>query len=455
MGKKLYGFHPYPSGDDDSIIQADLTSSTAIDGADTQGGGQDFTADGMDVGVNKALLWASPTNYDRLDVGFYMRFEIETAFLDKDRLPAAIEYILSFAAGWLLLKKTDGDLASAAVGNQNAGISISTVLKPAMSEVVLNHFGTHTDIYVDKGHVHRRIADTPQSQDPTRFQNLYLGGDRTNANKGTNGYRIKNFEVLTRPQLFIPRFNTSNVLFIGDSITVNGNIPSEMGMNDNVSNQYTYLPHRTGRGYNAPTGTGEGALGVYFDNGYHNIFFREMARRGYHFASCYNEAAAGGTTEQIEVRLDDWIAKGSKADIALVFAGTNDVATDTLRDLTDTEEPALKSIIDKLHANGTKRVVLCTVPTVKFHRTPVDYDVPNAVANVANWKAIVEDIPAYAVTSGYGANFVTIADVFNALDGESALITYFEDNQIHPSETGNILFAREIARACLVAVSTI
>lgn len=456
MTKTETGLLPFPSGDDDSIIAAALTSSSAIDGADTQGGGQTFSDNGMDVGASKALLWSSPTGFERLGAEGTMRCEIDKGWVIQDTDLAADNYLMAHdggaaAAGWNMLRETATDgiyPRPIPVFSDADEIFISSAGKGSQIELAVTW---------NMGSVYTFIDGLPVQQLQNRFglkndryTNIYLGGDRTNAAKGPDGYRIKNFEVLARQQQFPPHAEYASTLFLGDSLTVLGNLPVDMHTpRSATSNKKLWFS--PGFGF-ANDVDDTGAAGSYADAGYQCTYFRKLFKAGVFPGACYNRAGGGGIISKTQTRADNFFdVDHLKADIVMMIVGTNDLQSSLQSTAQlDALETAYRGILTTLYNKGVKRVVIGTVPTLATHASYESF----MEANVANWNVRIKAMKDWSVAQGHGNNFLAVADLFTALGGQDNSYGYFVAGDIHPHEEGNVVQGNLMADKLLGIIGT-
>ena len=448
MTKFEGGFPSYPSNDDDSIIQADLTSATAIDGGSLQGGSQTFTADGMDVGSRFGVAWTGKTDQHRLNAEGTIRFDIDRGWIDLNETTLnTFAYMLSYhggtTSGWPLLKEQAS----------NGVYSRPTSTHSTSDEYYLKKTGKAERIPIhvtwDYGEYMFAVDDLPigiHKEDVgvkvDKYTILTLGGDRTNAGSGPSGYSISNFEAIARKLNFPINPDYGQMVFFGDSMTIRGNFPVDMQAPGGRRKRVWFAP---GYGYLSEGSSSPAAAGLMYDVGLQPSYFRTMFKNGLFPGKCWNEAASGENITQCDARLDAFFdTNHHQADIATLFIGTNELTSGSEISVAGlaTIETNYKALITKLNTNGVKKCVICTVPTLL---TLTGFGAHNNT-NVDNFNAIVATIPAWVTAQGYDIN-VAVADVFNALDGH--VDTYFTAGDIHPIEAGSQIMGNLMAETML------
>ena len=180
-----------------------------------------------------------------------------------------------------------------------------------------------------------------------------------------------------------------------------------------------------------------------FDAGAFSVIHRELNRKGIFTAELKAwvqggsgfEAAGGGLSETIPVRLTKSLRFGPAPDIAVIMAGYNDAARNAGAGPSNlvTYKTLITDAVDELiAANANVQII--------FSNVPYNTNTPTiTTAAVTNVNGVLDD-----VASDYSN--VKIADVFTALGGLTEPgATYFQADFIHPNTAAQAIYGRAIA----------
>jgi len=288
---------------------------------------------------------------------------------------------------------------------------------------------TYMDIYWSGLLVSRQVYPATHSAGADIFKYQCPAG-QTNGT-ATNGAKMRNFFAMPTPQTTI--MDTSGaILHIGDSQTVTQGLPStfydlpETGA-DNVAVRLPWAPKNgltTGGGNPACNGflaggVTDGGPSTLGDVGLISAFYRKLGKAGWMPSNNKNYAVAGESSSAMVTQFNTAMAAYAGVVPAVLTAlfGTNDyismggaASTDTTSFTTNCQ-----ALITAAYNAGIPKMIMWTIPeggTATEYVGVAAYEAALAALNVAVWA-----LPAWSLSQGYGADFLSIYDCFTAMGG--------------------------------------
>ena len=471
MAKQLIGFLPNPlsyGDDNDVVLQLALTSAPAKDvesngsstyTGDTQGGGQTYSANGLDPNTSKALRWNSgiPGGASRsasyLDWAGTMTYEIPSIYADSSLVPAATKYFWCKAQGYHRKLSSSGKMSflfDSSNANDAALIEVSSIGKGPTVRIDTVWNKGEVQIFVDYLKVgHIRLRSTSEYQTP-EFGQFYIGGLTTVADSGPAGYPIKNFQVVARETLFPVHPLYGKVGYLGDSFTAGAQ--AYAGMVTGAPS--TYPSWNPGPGWQSAHGSQPSYQTQFKDVSYICELTRTLSKAGIWTdggRGNFNQAVSGSKATDQVANYAYFTTNNLKPQILVCGVGTNDAAQGTSASSFAT---SYQNLITTAYNDGVSKMVLWTVPSLRADST---YRTPTFDGYIAAINQVINTLPLWAANQGYGAKFVTVVDIFNLFGGHNidskdfGLGTPGSEN-IHPSIYGNQKLGKWMGEGILSAI---
>lgn len=413
--------------DTTDIIEAGLYSNAAtsdgISTGNTNGGGQTFGVDGMDSAPAKAISWAvSSGNQTALAAGGRVRFDIDTAVIQRSTTLAASKYLVSKGSGWVA-KLNSGDLQLRFPDDAVTGagrLPVSGALKPARVTLkCLWSNAAYQWLSIDDL-IFKSGASTPPAS--SEYAYLYAGGLTASADTFPAGYYISDYSVSTDAYEYTAHSRWGSVLHLGDSFTAGGSPDADL---------FTYVtaPWHPGYGFDG-TDTPLTSGSWTWDSGLICEFYRRMTKGGYLTENNYNAAKNGAKAADALTKAQSYFA-GDTAALVVVMIGTNDIAASTAE---ATFRTNLRAIVDECVAGGALGIVFATPTSLRNNPTyqTAGYDTQTAMV-----RDVILEMPAYH-------NKCRVVDTFTLMGGHSFDSGDFQSGDIHPNETGSTRLGRFI-----------
>lgn len=422
------GYIPFGSNDDDIIVSAALTSSTAIAGA-TVNGSPSFNANGMLLGATDYCRWQG---INACNNGFHISMEVEKGFFNPAYLPTGNEVLINITGSGTAHIRHQISSGLIYLGNSGA-------VAPYYNSGILRDSQTHyrvdlsctnwgIDLHVDHLLCMRHVwAAKPDISSPTTAY-IYAGG------AGTGGvpnptFRMRNVQIIKRP-LYLPWRPNFKLCVLSDSFAKTGQYP--------LTNHF-YLGEQT-ESYGDSTIR---ASDTYTDEGFIPTMHRELHRNGVytpriHWHGRGGAHVNGAQTNDLTARVDSMLgqegstiypAPGQRQTVThvVICIGTNDISSGTSDANFDS---SYKAEIDRLIAAGVRKIYVNTL----MKRYDANHDTAIAAKN-----ALIRALPQY------NAN----VHVYELHQGSVDNPSYVSGDGIHPSLTGSAFIGRQAGRCVL------
>ncbi len=376
------------AGRSDLVVRAGLTSSSSTEqGIGTwgsaQGGGQTFSADGMDAasahGIRFDIDVNAPGTPAKLQAGGTISFEITRGFSVESDL-SANTFVLTYGDGSFIDLRVGGGfrdrLGNGSVNHNDNTNEISNLGREndRACQVVVVWDADHRYTFVD-GLLLSKVIHNPSNT--TVYNDIYVGSSTSSNGATTYGanMNIRNFYLLDTPLDIRP---TESVLLLGDSIVVGGAQRDDYaqlvitGDETNVDWAPT-SSGATGGGTNYGVGfTGgdayAGAFGTSYDRNLVCEFFRTLSKGGLHTSGNGNYAQQGAAASGMDALWTRAITGGIAPTIVVCAIGTDDVGA--LRDAA-TWRATMQPLVTRAFEERVKRMVIWAMPTLA-NESPYD-----------------------------------------------------------------------------------
>lgn len=402
MAKYPAGFLPYGSDDESLIIQADLTAETALDGGVLLGANPSYSEAGFNTNGTAGVIY-TPTVAQRnaLGISSYIHIEVDSGFLTEAdtgsfhrliSLAGTASNYLANASPALFVMRLDLTYSDLGVNllahadRDGPKMKIDIAMSDGIRQVYVD------GLLVIKG-VYTFYA--------TNFATLVIGGRSGGTEFWWPGYNISNFFLANR-SIMIPKHPAlASVVYLGDSITVQGNY-------------VTAMPQLTG------------TTGIFHDHGWCPTVEKVLNKNGLGFTQS-NHAVSGAAMAQLPTQVTAAILK--QPTMAVIFIGANDVSGGTL---TAGFETDYQTEITRLVTAGCKKIILVKIPSQNIV-TSVSTEAAVDACNAAVDALVVANAECYS------------SDVFSVLGGHDIVSSDWIAEDKHPQATSHKKMGLQIA----------
>lgn len=429
MARYRNGFPPFGSDDEDIVLRAALKTATADENGYSWGVMQSGAVAATDYSWNEngmALVNSVlPIRWILSGLakgGFFssqgnISFEVELAYFSN--VPSATKYLWSTNRFYAQQTNvgTISQTFTQATSNSNT-IQVSPIGKSTHVRVDITYKTGDAILFFDYLPM-ARININGWTGTVTDF---YMQGLTSVSNSGHTNVRVRNLQISHRPQRYPP---SGSILFLGDSITVQGNTNSLL-IGGNHKNWW--YP-----GYGFTAADAVAASGGYLDVGLQSTLFRELSRNGIWTNDNFNYAKSGGTAADALTKLNEFIAanKGKKPRVVLIGCGTNDIAQLIPEATTASTFQTLLTTIRNL---GVEHVGCWTPPSLRNNPTYATTTYNNA--HDAYNRVVETTNVTYCAAQGFPSDFYNVIPVFTGMGGHNFDPTRFQSADIHPNITG-------------------
>lgn len=470
------------------IIQAALTEQSATpegfgyfgtECTGVSGGTRDYTAEGVNVQLNRGLCYDMLAEYgqsvvDALGEQGYLSFEVlnNTTFEDSPNT-YAMKWFGDEGGGYT--EFNHGTYLYARFLHDNTITNDPTYsIKEASRTgthytVVVNWTPEFIDYYIDGMMISRVDRAGGPASDMSNF--YFAGYDELSWNQpqswgddAANGdkRRLRNMFMLRRAQDF-PR--TDSILIIGDDQTAWACTEQrQLGQGYTFANESVAVPWAsitTTSG--STTGTAYGC-GYTSSDGYHAYnnsmgdsgiipsLIRELGQNNRFVSATWNYSKVGlGATDagspnafEIEDIIDYATNAGAVPTVAIINIGTDDIAKGTCTTATVADlNLSLRGVVAKLYDLGTRRIIFWVPPSLGHW---AGYDTQNCIDQTALFGSTIAGLGGWAVNQGYG-DIVRIADAHTALGGEPIDAGMYVASSFRPTNEGAVALGAVMAEA--------